>query len=558
MLPLAAGDGMPVYRYVPEGVDTGMLYGTTFESRQLASVELLNSTHQRIDLFLSIFTLQPGENLTVLIPFREIPVEVDVKESTDREFLDDIGYDDIVQAHKEQHYSTAGKRFGRRTGTAITNAAISTAFTPLGLGARYYMEKFKMDRGGSGSGWGIETGDSAGEDEYSSNREVEKIAHYDFEGVSITVYSVSANATLDDFLSVVDMGTLPDVTREVVEEYREQYVAVIESIPSAPIDPVDYTWLLENAPNTTARLIDRIRSLDKIGKNSIRGLAYDYAWEAFSEYVDSGGNVSEWFVEEWGYNPEHANYTIQEWYRDKYRWRYMWYGTPLDLSRIMEDLFHSIYGFTDFKGNILSVTTSLNDGVMYFPLGTSKGWENPIRDTRVIYITNDEISLEVTPRPKYDAFVEGRHYYVLEFMNDNPDSDTTSKISKTSRFSKFSSSFWTFIYNNTAWLAITISILFQIVLWFLFLRVSTGWQRYRDRKKHGAKGGEDGKRRKVLTIRHAIMAILNITISAPVTFILMGWRTTETGGKEERNFYLFAYLPLVLVDVVIFIMEVMG
>ena len=433
---------------------------------------------------------------------------------------------------------------------------MSTAFTPLGLGARYYMEKFKLERGGGGGGWGRAAGDSAEGEEYSSNREVEKIAHYDFEGVSISVYSVSANATLDDFLSVVDMGTLPDITREVVEEYREQYVAVIESIPSPPIDPEDYTWLLENAPNTTAKLIDEVRKTNKMGINGIRWRAGDYAWEAFCEFVDGGGNASEWFVEEWGYNP--GNYTIQEWYRDKYRWRWMWYGTPLDLSKTMEDLLHAIYGFTDFKGNILSVTTSLNEGMMYFPLGTSKGWENPIQDTRVIYVAEDEVSLKVTPRPKYDAFVNRKHYYVLEFMDDNPDSDTTSKISKTSRFSKFSSSFWTFIYNNTAWLAITISVLFQIILWFLFLRASSGWQRYRDRRRHETKDGGGRRRRKVFTIRHAVMALLNIVISAPVTFILMGWRTTETGGKEERNFYLFAYFPLMLVDVAIFIMEVTG
>jgi len=38
----------------------------------------------------------------------------------------------------------------------------------------------------------------------------------------------------------------------------------------------------------------------------------------------------------------------------------------------------------------------------------------------------------------------------------------------------------------------------------------------------------------------------------------MGWRTNETGGKEERNFYLVAYIPLMLVNVIIFIMEVTG
>ena len=79
LLPEAAGDGAPLYPTYQKAEEEVDLYGSTYESRQLASVEVLNSTHQRIDLFLSIFSLDPGNNLTVIVPFRELPLDVSIR-----------------------------------------------------------------------------------------------------------------------------------------------------------------------------------------------------------------------------------------------------------------------------------------------------------------------------------------------------------------------------------------------------------------------------------------------------------------------------------------------
>lgn len=559
MLPLVNGDGMPVYKYVPKGVDSGELYGTTFESRQLARVELLNTTHQRIDLFLSIFTLRPGGNLTVLVPFREIPVEVDVKESTDAEFLDDMGYDDIVEAHREQNWGESGKRFRKRTSAVATNAAISTAFTPLGLGARYYMENLRISRGNEG---GFAKSDSAGSlgggDEYEP--EVKEVAHYDFEGVSISVYSVSANATLDDFLEVVDLGTIPDITRNVVEEYREQYVAVIESVPSPPIDAEDYSWLMEFAPNTVARIIDKVRADPKVGFDDISKMAPDFAHKAFVEYIDGGGNTSIPFEGRKGYGHYH-NYSEEymDWYQDYYRWEYEYVTTPFGLRDMMKDLFYAIYGFTDFKGNVLRVTTALNDGEMYFPLGTSKGWDNPIQDTRVIYTTDEDISLDVTPEPVYSAFVDGKHHYVLEYMSDNPEKDTTARIGRTSKTDKFSASASTLLYDSTPWLSVLLGVGLQFLLFFIFLQISSKWQSRKKKGKDRKGTGTDlSPQMKVFTWRHLIMSVLNIFISAPITLLLMGDIFGPERKRRQRNFYLQAYVPLILMDVILFSVEVVG
>jgi hypothetical protein len=53
LLPAVAADGMPMYAEADfEGDDPDEAFTSIFESRQLAEVELLNDTHERINLFL--------------------------------------------------------------------------------------------------------------------------------------------------------------------------------------------------------------------------------------------------------------------------------------------------------------------------------------------------------------------------------------------------------------------------------------------------------------------------------------------------------------------------
>lgn len=552
LFPIAGGDGMPVYRYVPDGGDAAQLYGTTFETRQLASIELLNSTHQRINLFLSIFTLNPGVNLTVLVPFRERPLEVTLEESTDSEFLKSWKYEEIVQAHRKQHWETSGKRMVRKTEMAISTTATSVTFSPLGLGTIHYMKEFRPRSSGHG-GQGVRE-DSAGKGEYEYDREVKEIAHYNFEGVSVSVYSVTANATLEDFLSVVDLGSLPNVTREVVEEYREQYVAVIESEPSPPIDPQEYSWLLENVPDTTALLIDKVRSMARADMNVVEYMASDYAWQMFREMVDSGKNVSEWFDPDASDRElEYIERQISDYYNNKYEWkRYysyyhddnQWHSSPYNLTENLRDMLHAIYGFSDFKGNILSVTTELNDGDMYYPLGTSKGWDNPIQDTKVIYVTDEDIKLTVKPSPKYHAFHEGKNYYIMEYASSNPGSDTTGIIEESTFLDRFLASFWTFVYDGSFWISLIIAIMVQCLLWFFIL--------FATRSFHRKVLKRSGPAERILTGKHTLMMLMNILISAPLTFILIGWKHERPDVPLLKNYYLHSCILLTVMNLIIF------
>ncbi|NIP36950.1 MAG: hypothetical protein GWN18_18425, partial [Thermoplasmata archaeon] len=58
VLPTVAGDGMPAYQIIDvNDPDNPDLFTSTFESRQLARVDMVNSTHERIRLFLSVYSL---------------------------------------------------------------------------------------------------------------------------------------------------------------------------------------------------------------------------------------------------------------------------------------------------------------------------------------------------------------------------------------------------------------------------------------------------------------------------------------------------------------------
>ena len=77
ILPMAAGDGIPGYRFGDiTDPDNPEEFESIFESRQLARVDLLEDDLERISLFLSVYSLDPGKDLTIMVPLRTLPSEV--------------------------------------------------------------------------------------------------------------------------------------------------------------------------------------------------------------------------------------------------------------------------------------------------------------------------------------------------------------------------------------------------------------------------------------------------------------------------------------------------
>ena len=161
--------------------------------------------------------------------------------------------------------------------------------------------------------------------------------------------------------------------------------------------------------------------------------------------------------------------SIHEFIQDEWRWEYGAMDTPFDLLSKMESLIFSVYGFTDFQGHTLSVTTELNDGNLYFPLGTSKGWDNPISETIIILRADKDMSLDPNIDPMHSAIMDSGHCYIVEYFDANPDEDLVASIGDLTPGERASTATSKFIYYNTGWAPIFVVIMGEILLWF-FLR----------------------------------------------------------------------------------------
>jgi hypothetical protein len=336
-----------------------------------------------------------------------MPLEVNMEKGMDSEFLEDHNYEKIKEKARKQDLGRTTKRFGERTGNTLKDLGTSAVTTPLGLISIHVAQSYSVEDSDYKGFGAVE--DTAGGGE-AANKEVEEVSHYEFDGASVSIYSVSANATLEDFISVVDLGTLPTITREVVEEYKEHFVAVIETEPSPPIPELEYRWMNNAMPNTIDGLKDLFLREESISYTRAQEIIVEKCMEGLNEIYDNreelrstmGINISDDYqLENWGH--------IDHYLSGTWGWEYADWNTPFDLLSKMESLIFSVYGFTDFEGHTLSVTTELNEGKLYFPLGTSKGWDNPISETIIIMKANKGTSLDTNIDPMYSAFMDGGH-----------------------------------------------------------------------------------------------------------------------------------------------------
>ncbi|MGA1848510.1 MAG: hypothetical protein ACMUHB_04130, partial [Thermoplasmatota archaeon] len=229
---------------------------------------------------------------------------------------------------------------------------------------------------------------------------------------------------------------------------------------------------------------------------------------------------------------------IDEWYKYEDWWEWDPTETPYDILGKMESLIFAVYGFTDFQGHTLSVTTSLDEGDLYFPLGTSKGWDNPIQETIIMARVPKDRSLDPNLDISHSAFMEDEHCYIFEYFDANPDKDLEASIEDAGLGERTSSAISRFIHWNTAWAPIFVALIFEIVLWLLLL--------WTIRTTSNANG------MKIITRRNLSMACLNILVSAPVVYIF----TVEdpfSGKKhiekeEERRVMKLVYLSFVIIN----------
>ncbi|MBN1389735.1 MAG: hypothetical protein JXA22_03725, partial [Candidatus Thermoplasmatota archaeon] len=241
-------------------------------------------------------------------------------------------------------------------------------------------------------------------------------------------------------------------------------------------------------------------------------------------------------------------YEIDEWYDHMDRWEWDHYYTPFDILGKMESLIFAVYGFTDFQGHTLSVTTLLDEGDLYFPLGTSKGWENPIQETIIIARVPKGRSLEPNLAPSHSAFMDDGHYYIFEYFDANPEDDLEASIENAAFSERLSSSASRFIHWNTVWASLLFAVIFELLLWLFLLKLT-------------AKASSDNIRFRTFTKRNLAVASLNLVISAPVAYLFIvedpfsGKRHIE--DDLERRIYKMTYLSFIVLNFVLMLWGVL-
>lgn len=366
------------------------VYGATWEVRQLAGVEYLNSSHQRLSLFLTVTSFYPGENITVAVPFRTLPDSMAGNAAGEEDFRERFRMDDIEERSRSQDPEEMKSRFMDDIETTMM-WGLSGALAGVPGAAYYeYFHHHYSDRnyGSNGENDGSMSGGFEGGEE---PRKPEVVQHYEFEGGTIDVFDArSEGMTARELIDLLDLD-LSETLTQVFDDYSDHYVVLIQAESRPPIDQEKYSLISEYVPDTLADFIEYSQQDPVIKESEVKSLIrsyYEWINDELLERLES-----------------HDNYELFKQVRDHF-----------------EELIYATYGFASYQGFVIEADLPLDQGMMFFPLGTSVGWENPIHDTRIVFALPEDRSFE-SGRPGSSAYIDDKHYYLYSYSNFNPDFD---------------------------------------------------------------------------------------------------------------------------------------
>jgi hypothetical protein len=425
---IVAGDGMPGYVLEP-GEDPGEAFSSLFETRQLARVELQGGGVQTISLFLSVFSLDPGRNLTIMVPLRTLPEDVTGEPIKESDFREEYRLDRAEREIPRQDPDVANQRFWEETSSSLGLCLGSMLLTAPGEylreNVRYEVDEYgrKEDSLDGGGTYAIDDG-------------IAPEQHYDIDGFSIDVFGVDKGPLLEEYLEQEGL-VVPEGMD--LEAYEGQYLAVVEAETKPPIDEDDFELFAANAPNTTERIRERLSEQPVLSSRGIWDLKYELENDLEEEVVG------------FGYYYDDPDYEA----------KWALYG---ELEDIMHELIDAVYEDADFEGEVLHVDLPLDDGRMFFPLGTSAGWPNSVGDIDILFSVPEGKRLRIDDTE--DAFFEGRHWYLFSMASANPGFDLASDVEDADggRLKQANRAAW--MYDNADTVGPLVAALVVVLLWF--------------------------------------------------------------------------------------------
>ncbi len=356
--PFASGDGTPI---VP--ID---IHSTLRENRQLAYITT-DGENQTMELFVNIVSLDPGENLTWLVPLRTEPTEISVHESTDREFREKHDMEELFREGERQNEgcSKVSRLVTGEVGARVTGYLFTGFFT------WFYVSSFQ----------------------YMSSEAAEAV--YQDQGFSVHLRSFENQSSVENYYRSLNLS-LPEQVKKTLEAYGSFSLATIDLTTQAPIPEENFTRLQERAPLSMKRLRDFVanHSTIEVDRNHFP-----------SQFLEMGVQ-----------DPElRALYNeLREELEDDEKF----YQILQDFSYLVR----AIYGYSEMRGYTLKVTQPLFQGKAFFPLGTTPSWSASGK-IEVIFECDENNVLDFKHHEQYQAFKGGKHYYLWGFENEAPGYD---------------------------------------------------------------------------------------------------------------------------------------
>jgi hypothetical protein len=315
----------------------------------------------------------------------------------------------------------ARDRFGRSTAGAFETCFGSMLLSYPG---EYLRENFHS--AGSGTlGGGKTLEDGGGESVIS---EPVPVQHYEFDGFSIDVYGVASGGLLEDYLA--EKGLLIP-KGDWLTGYEGQYLAVVEGGAKPPIDEEAFGALFDIYPGVVEELEAELRKDPSRDARGIDRLYYD---------------LMDMIHEDWQ------------------TWESLDRDTRDTLDNALEDLVDAVFGRTDFEGEVIHIDLPLDDGKVFFPLGTSEGWPNQVGDIDVLFRVPEDRDLDIDDTE--DAYFDGSHWYLFSMENGNPGFDLESPLQKGSEDRRKEAERAAFIYESSPYLGPLLVIGLLALVWF--------------------------------------------------------------------------------------------
>lgn len=361
-------DGIPIVR-----VDA---HAVIRENSQLAYITVQNESQERLELFINVISLHPGENMTVVVPLRTPPSSMTVSEGNDRNFTRTHRFREIKEKGRIQNNNLVHLQdtlFDEEDGIPIWMFMFLGGFGALFSGATWSLS---FDGG--------------------------NMMDYSAQGFSVDLRNFSSEGSLEEFYDSLGINA-PMNVEEIIDRYSEFNIAIINFTTRAPIDEGAYGDLQKNFSDSLTRFEKFLEDHPTIIVQK------PYSIDSFTEDVQDDGlqEIYADFLEDLESHRQANNLTNNEVY---------W------IISNFNQLVAVAYGYGTMEGYAISLELPLHDGKAFFPLGTTPAW-NGIDRIEVIFQCDDNHSIELNRDPDYEVIDGGNHYYVFSSFDDVPDYD---------------------------------------------------------------------------------------------------------------------------------------